>query len=74
MQELESREETREGKIEKKTLHVPPGPETGVWGGGGGGISPCPEFQNWLLQEIVLLYWGLYWCHALPPLPSNEWN
>lgn len=52
-----------------KTLHLPPGPEKGEFC-----ISPCPEFQNWLLQEILLLCWGLYWCHTLPPLPSNEWN
>lgn len=32
-------------------------------------ISLCPEFQNWLLQEMLLLCWGLYQCHALPPLP-----
>lgn len=44
-----------------------------LWNGGGG-ISPCPGFQNWLLQEILLLRRDLYWCHKLPPLPSNEWN
>lgn len=57
-----------EGNREDKDYALSPRPRKG-----GSSVSPLgPQFQNWLLQEILLVCWGLYWCHTLPPLPSNE--
>ncbi len=62
--------DTREGKIKKiKTFHLSLGPKKGE-----DLYLPLPQVPKLAPSGNTAALLGLYWCHALPPLPSNEWN